>query len=83
MSRQRVYLMGRQAIIPKLEGAATPARGKQRWTDRRLKGKIEEDRGCGEAESLGLGCVLPPYKENLMGQLNRYHRRVHKWLFNF
>lgn len=27
----------------------------------------------------------PPYKGNLslMGQLNRYYRRVHKWLFNF
>lgn len=24
-----------------------------------------------------------PYKRNLMGQLNRYYRRVHKWLFNF
>lgn len=29
MSRQRVYLMGRQAIIPKLEGAATLGDGKR------------------------------------------------------
>lgn len=55
MSRQRVYLMGRQAIIPKLEGAATPAPGKQKWTDRWLAQQDREKRRYGETESLGLG----------------------------
>ena len=60
MSRQRVYLMGRQAIIPKLEGAATPASGKQKWTDRWLAQQDRKERRYGETESLGLGCVRAP-----------------------
>lgn len=83
MSRQRVYLMGRQAIIPKLEGAdRLPVYGKQKWTDRRVEqwaGERWRDI-IGETEEFR---VPAPYKGNLMGQLNRYHRRVHKWLFNF
>lgn len=52
--------MGRQAIIPKLEGAATPAPGKQKWMDRWLAQQDREEQGYGETERLGLGCVLAP-----------------------
>lgn len=64
MSRQRVYLMGRQAIIPKLEGEAPrlllPV--KQKWTDRRVErwaGERWRDI-TGETERGGvLGCRRP------------------------
>lgn len=67
MCRQRVYLMGRQAIIPKLEGRAATPRSVREIPDGRADVDEREREFRFRAHAL-------PSKGNLMGQLNRYYR---------
>lgn len=73
--------MGRQAIIPKHEGRCYILECK-----RDVEKNREREREKVRKREFRFRAHAPPYKRenfSLMGQLNRYYHRVHKWLFNF